>query len=106
MSLTMNERKTIIRDLAEPYPRANIQQKGQMLEQLAEATGCKQHHAARCCDDRAGKPGVAIVPYFLTLNSASAPAISRPLASIRSRSSSGVRVSTSGFLWGFTALRS
>jgi hypothetical protein len=42
----MKERKTITKALAEQYRRAKKKQKGQILEQLVEATGYNRHYAA------------------------------------------------------------
>lgn len=46
MRLTMKERKTITKALAEQYRRASKKQKGQILEQVVEATGYNRYYAA------------------------------------------------------------
>lgn len=55
---------------------------------------------------RVPEPPEHAAPQPIARSAASASATSFPLASIRSSSSPGVRVSTSVFLFGFTALRS
>lgn len=56
-------------------------------------------------DRMRAKPPVRLA-YTMARSAARASATSRPFDSIRSRSSTGVRVSTSAVLWGLTALRS
>lgn len=46
MRLTMQERKAVTKALAEQYRRASKGERGRILTQFTEATGCNRHYAA------------------------------------------------------------